>query len=145
MFKIHERWLQRQEAVKNLGLFPNTEEGDALFHTVKRLYGQILDQVPEDMFQEDADGHGVRWQKRCASSRAEQRLLAYNNIKEHLNLNSRYNNDPNASRLDIKWRSGYLGWSKGSSLRLELHRADICFPIKDFLVASDGKHSTPVS
>ncbi|KAM7185075.1 hypothetical protein V8F20_011940 [Naviculisporaceae sp. PSN 640] len=78
-FRVHDRWLSARGAVNELGLPENLPEADIVFHTVKRLFSDGLEQLPMDAFSaaEVNDERTTEWRRRLEISLSEQRLLSY--------------------------------------------------------------------
>lgn len=130
-FRIHEKWLNKDAAIQELGLLEDLAETDVLFHSVKRLFSDALYEVPTDKFETDED-HPSDWHRTRELSRVEQRLLDYIRIKENMSLVTFFDN-PN--ELLVRETRGVAD----SQMAIQLHRVTRCSHLADLLIAEDGK------
>lgn len=134
--KIHEKWLSKDASTQELGLPQNLPEVDVLFHVIKRLFSEILDEVPEDRFDND-ENHSSAWQKKRVLSCAEQRLLDYRRISNRLALTTGIATQ-STSRMTLQW-DGDLSWGDDSLVTVQLHAELTCSHLRDLLLAKDCK------
>lgn len=74
LFQIHDRWLTDKGAIRELGLSHDIPEEYILYHTVRKLFADALEQVPIDLFQAD-DSETPESRKKVEVSRADLFLL----------------------------------------------------------------------
>ncbi|KAH6988526.1 hypothetical protein EDB80DRAFT_730218 [Ilyonectria destructans] len=132
--KIHKKWLNKDASTQELGLPQNLAEGDVLFHVIKRLFSEILDQVPDDRFDHN-ENHSNVWQKKRVLSCAEQRLLDYGRISNRLALTAEIAAQ-STSRMTLQW-DGDLSWGDDSLVTVQLHVELTCSHLRDLLLAKD--------
>ncbi|KAF7562022.1 hypothetical protein G7046_g2127 [Stylonectria norvegica] len=141
VFEVHERWLNYTEVTEELGLRSDLDELDVLFHGVKRLFGDMLQQISTDNFDGDDHDHPALWYKRRAQSSAEQRLLEYIRLKKLCLLGN-----PECSAFS----SSSLGLSYGrlddanmpqddSELQIQLHHVSSCWHLKRLLTTTSQR------
>lgn len=130
LLKIHERWLTRDGATEELGLTRDLLDSDIAYHTVKRLFGEALEQVPSEKFEAD-EARPASWHRKLEMSWAEQRLLNYLRI-EKVTVTVGYSRS-----LSVQWAGG-SGWACDTPVEIQIHRASSCFHLRDLLVAADG-------
>jgi hypothetical protein len=122
--KVHDRWLRRDEAVKQLGLSRDCMMMDIIFHIVKNLFADALAQVPNK--NEDQD--------KLHRTRTEQRLLDYSRL-------SNYTIDTSNSTLKfvVKWPVD-ARLSQTNDIEVQCHHASCLSRFQDgVLIAEDGK------
>jgi hypothetical protein len=142
LFRIHERWLSSEGAIRELGLADDLMESDIIFHTVKRLFADALEQLPCDLFQED-NARTAEWRRKLEVSRAEQRLLSYLRIGD-LNFTSL----DGGPVMRVEWTVDSR-CNSDIPIEIQCHRASQCSHLRDnLLVAGDSAFlhpSTPTS
>lgn len=132
-FRVHGRWLTPAGAAGELGLDEGLGEGDLVFHAVKRLFAEALDQLPQRAFLEGEDGsRTAESRRRQDASRAEQRVLEYLRFGE-----SSVVADPEAALLLKVDRPYTTWWSEAMEAEVQCHQAR-CSCIRDVLIAEDG-------
>ncbi|KAF7554472.1 hypothetical protein G7Z17_g2893 [Cylindrodendrum hubeiense] len=132
LFKINETWLRRDESIKILGLPNYLTETDLLFHTIKRLFADVLDGVPNARFRPD-DHHSKNWHKQRDLICAEQRLLEYIQMKKKLSLTPISHT---SSRVTLQWNSDF-SWGDNASVTVQLHREAFCSRIRERITTGD--------
>ncbi len=131
LFQIHERWLSVDSATTELGLADNVAEADILFHTVKRLFAEALNQLPCDLFSQD-NVRTVEYQRKLEISLADQRLLRNHSRMRNLDI------DMVANKLRLRW-TVESRWDLDTEVEVQCHRASRCSCLRDnLLVAEDG-------
>ncbi|KAH7133706.1 hypothetical protein EDB81DRAFT_805007 [Dactylonectria macrodidyma] len=134
LFKIHEKWLSREASIQELGLPQHLVEADVLFHVIKRLFSEVLDEVPDDRFDYD-ENHSNIWHKKRVLSCTEQRLLDYRGINNRLALTAG-GTTQTTSRMTLQW-DGDLSWGDDSLVTVQLHAELTCSHLRDLLLAKD--------
>jgi hypothetical protein len=135
LFLIHERWLSIEGAIEELGLSDDLVEADVVFHTVKGLFADALEQLPREVFLEDANTRTAEWRRKLEMSRAEQRILNYLRM-----VNVNIDIVKGRPELRLRWAVDYH-WSVDTSLEIQCHRASRCSHLRDnLLIAEDGRH-----
>ncbi|KAG7289904.1 hypothetical protein NEMBOFW57_006281 [Staphylotrichum longicolle] len=102
LFRAHERWLTVEGAIEELGLPNDLVETDVVFHAVKRLFADALEQLPRDLFVEEDKSRTEEWRRKWEVSRAEQRLLDYLRMGD-----LRVDTIPESLGLRLTWNVGY--------------------------------------
>lgn len=77
LFMVHERFMSQEAAVEALGLPPNLQTTYVLFHIVKKLFTDVLNQLPTDLFQQGNGHKAVDWQREAQIRLPEQRLFDF--------------------------------------------------------------------
>ena len=132
LFRAHERWLSVRGAIEELGLPDDLIEVDVVFHTVKRLFADALEQMPREVFVED-DVRTGEWRRKLEVSRAEQRLLNYLRMGD-----LRIDTVPKRPGLHLRWDVDSRQ-SFDTSVEIHCHRASRCAHLRDsLLTAEDG-------
>ncbi|KXX81537.1 hypothetical protein MMYC01_202498 [Madurella mycetomatis] len=131
LFLVHDRWLSVDGAIMELGLPDGLMEADIIFHTVKRLFADALEQLPSDVFPEDnskmADGG-----RELEIKRAEQRLLS------HLLLNSStVHTILSRPALSLNW----VVTSPQQNFEVQCHKASRCAYLWDSLLTAEDARS----
>ncbi|KAL2132429.1 hypothetical protein VTI74DRAFT_3798 [Chaetomium olivicolor] len=132
LLRVHDRWLSARGAIEELGLPDDLVEADIVFHTVKTLFADALEQLPREVFVED-NSKTAEWRKKLEVSRAEQRLLNYWRMGDLIvdtvpgpGLHLRWDVDPRQS-FD-------------TSVEIQCHRASQCSHLWDsLLIAEDAR------
>ncbi|KAK0739910.1 hypothetical protein B0T21DRAFT_284093, partial [Apiosordaria backusii] len=80
--KVHEQWLEKPFAAKELGLeVDELAETDLLFYAVGTLFRDAVEQLPDGRFKRwSREGRTPSWYRRQEVRRTEQRLLNYARI-----------------------------------------------------------------
>ncbi len=105
---------------------------DVVFHTVKRLFADALEQMPREVFVED-DVRTGEWRRKLEVSRAEQRLLNYLRMGD-----LRIDTVPKRPGLHLRWDVDSRQ-SFDTSIEIHCHRASRCAHLRDsLLTAEDG-------
>lgn len=134
LFRIHERCLSVDGAVAELGLPDDLVEADVIFHTVKRLFADAVEQLPRGAFMTD-DTRTAEWRRKLEISLAEQRLLNYLRMAD---LSFRM--FTSAGRVDFreKWPA-FSRWIPDAEIEVQCHLASRCSHLRDsLLIAEDG-------
>lgn len=151
--RVHGKWLDRDFTLEELGLSEDLDDVDVQFHSLKRLFSDILDQIPNDKSEPDEDdieteitGAEVSpaehrtsaWQRRQQLSLAEQKLLGYFQVKRNLVLVS----GDKSNQLLVDWNSCTIDISRNDYVSTQntvhLHREATCWYLKDALTYADG-------
>lgn len=131
LFRVHERWLSVGGAIEELGLPDGLIEADVVFHAVKRLFADALEQMPPEVFAEEDNVRTGEWRRKLEVSRAELRLLNYLCMRE-LRIN-----------LAIKQPGLRLTWDLDSrqsfdtSVEIQCHSASRCSHLRDRLLTAE--------
>jgi hypothetical protein len=131
--KIHERWLENDQATQELGLPTDLTEANVLFHSTKRIFADILDQVPLEAFGQ-GEAHSNIWHKKRQLSHAEQRLLEYTQMKNGFLLKQSITSH---TSLRLEW-SGNSSLSDNTIVDIQLHQ-ESCHALRSHLIARDGR------
>ncbi|KAI5460181.1 hypothetical protein BGZ63DRAFT_426122 [Mariannaea sp. PMI_226] len=135
LFKIHNKWLNCEEATQALGLPSNLTEIGILFHSVKMLFAEILDEIPIDTFNENDDRSNI-WRKRQQLIRSEQRLLDYLQIKKSLALEQCVIASHSDASVRLKWNSNN-SLSEDTELTIQLHDENCSMIPENHLIAGE--------
>lgn len=134
VFKVHDKWLVKENIMEELGLADHVAEIDIVFHVVQRLFSELMDQLPEKASQQN-DPVLSKFLKRQTANICSQRLLEYVRTKSSIML-ERSPFEPNA--LILNW-----GWISASgvndSVVVQLHLEASCVHLCRNLLASDCK------
>lgn len=134
LFRIHERWLSIDGAIRELGLPDDLVEADITFHTVKRLLADALEQLPRGVFLEENNARTAEWRRKLEISRAEQRLLDYLRLGD-LSIDVILGRP----ELCLRW-TVHSRWNFDTGVEIQCHRASRCSYLRDILlIAEDGK------
>ncbi|CAM1511039.1 Fc.00g085520.m01.CDS01 [Cosmosporella sp. VM-42] len=136
LFKIHKKWLNRAEAVQELGLPEDLSDTDILFHTVKRLFSDALDQVPNDRFSGD-DSRTRASSKKRELTRAEQRILDYARVKKFARDGKGGLEKDAHVRKHFFDDVGYEDSGGHSTLTVQIHGKVSCGHLRKLLTAKD--------
>jgi hypothetical protein len=135
LFRVHERWLSLRGAIEELGLSDDLMEADVVFHTVKRLFADALEQLPREVFVEEDDSRTAEWRRKLEVSLAEQRLLNYQRIGE-----LKVETLPEHPGLRLSWDVDSRR-KPDTVVEIQCHRASQCSYLRDtLLTAADGKY-----
>ena len=124
---VHADWLDPERGRQRLGLPTNVVESDLLFHAVRQLFSDAIDQVPASCFDPEhvqSLASLRKWEK----TRAEQRILEFLRLFREAHVSIR------PSQIVIE-----------HSVRLapaptyQLHRLSTCEALMQSLIASDGE------
>ena len=138
LFRIHERWLTPDGALTELGLPEDLTEADMIFHAVKRLFAEALEQLPRSAFLEEGDGREAEWRRKLEISLAEQRLLNYFRTWGEVNTDL-FRTVPTWM---VKWNAA--AQMNRQNVEVQCHRASRCSYLRDsLLIADDGKPPQP--
>jgi hypothetical protein len=138
LFRVHDRWLSARSAVDELGLPYDLPEADVVFHTVKRLFSDALEQLPVDVFHvaEANDARTAEWRRRLEISLSEQRLLGY------LRLFGSSSAVLDSVGLLVAW--GWwpdAGCGSHTVVEIQCHRASRCAHLlRKLFIAQDGAY-----
>jgi len=139
LFRVHDRWLSARSAVDELGLLDSLSEADAVFHTVKRLFSDALEQLPADVFHvvDANDARTTDWRRKLEISLSEQRLLSYLRL-----FGSSVSVILDSAGLLVAW-----GWwpdaqcTLGTVVEIQCHKASRCAHLRSkLLTAEDGTY-----
>lgn len=138
LFRVYDRWLSANSAVDELGLPHNLPEADVVFHAVKRLFSDALEQLPVDVFVvEGNDARTTGWGRRLEISLSEQRLLGYLRL---VGLSVRVTPDSVGLLVTRGW---WPDARRGSDIVVEIqcHKASRCAHLQSrLLTAEDGAY-----
>jgi hypothetical protein len=132
-FKIHERWLDNEQVVRELGLSTGVPESDVLFHAVQWLVRELIDQIPKNQFAGTED-HTVEWDKRRVTNCAVQRLFEYININNSVTLQQ--SPSGNENKLILEWNR-LSSWCQEAVINVQLHHKVSCQEIHDRLLSKE--------
>lgn len=131
-FRVHERWLSIDGAIEELGLPNDLLHVDAVFHAVKRLFADALEQLPCEVFVEDGS-RTAEWRRKLEVSCAEQRLLNYLRV-EKLDVEEMWS----TRELCLNWKlDPRLDFD--TRVEIQCHSASRCLHLREsLLTAEDG-------
>ncbi|KPM39023.1 hypothetical protein AK830_g7545 [Neonectria ditissima] len=133
LFRIHERWLSPHGAIQELGPSDGLVEADIIFHTVKSLFAEAIEQLPFEIFLEEDDARTVEWRRKLEVNRAEQHLLNYLRIG-NLSIDKALDRPSFGLRWTIDAR-----WNADTEVEIQCHRASRCSQLRDtLLIAKDA-------
>lgn len=72
--RIHERWISMKDVVAELGLSGRMAENKVVILAVKKLFANILFQMPQEAFQQEGSVKSSEWHIQREISRADERL-----------------------------------------------------------------------
>ncbi len=132
LVRVHERWLSVDGAIEELGLPDDLIQADVVFHAVKRLFADALEQLPREAFVED-NVRTAEWRRKLEVSCAEQRLLNY------LRMGS-LSVDAALERPGLRLRWAFDSrQSQDAVVEIQCHSASRCSHLRDsVLTAEDG-------
>jgi len=131
LFRVHERWLSVGGAIEELGLPDGLIEADVVFHAVKRLFADALEQMPSEVFAEEDNVRTREWRRKLEANRAELRLLNYLCMRKlHIKVTRKHT----ALRLtwDFDSRPNF-----NTGLEIQCHRASRCSHLRDRLLTAE--------
>jgi hypothetical protein len=139
--RLHERWLSLPGAIEELGLPEDLVEADVVFHAVKRLFADALEQLPREEFVEEDDPRTAEWRRKLEVSLAEQRLLNFlgmGDLRVDITI-------PDSERpgLLLKWDVDPRQDRK-TMVEIQCHRASRCSHIRDSLLTAEDGPSPPI-
>lgn len=134
-FRIHDRWLSIEGAIAELRLRGTLAEARILYHTVKRLFSDALDQLPLELFVADSEEQLANTvpesRKILAASLAEERLLDFLRID-----NPTVEPVAGQPALRVTWPVDPQ-WDAGTEAEIQCHRASTCHYLRDHLQIAD--------
>ena len=139
LFRVHDRWLSARSAVDESGLPDNLPEADVVFHTVKRLFSDALEQLPVDVFHvvDTNNARTPEWRRKMEISLAEQRLLSYSRL-----VGSSVRMIPDSAGLLVTcgwWPDTRCG--SDTVVEIQCHKASRCAHLRSkLLTAEDGTY-----
>ncbi|CAH0059083.1 unnamed protein product [Clonostachys solani] len=132
-FKIHERWLDSEQVVGELGLSSNVQEIDVLFHAVQWLVKELIEQMSEGQFVKTED-HTIEWDKRRVTNCAVQRLFEYMNVNNSVTLQQ--TPPGNTNKLILGWNR-FSSWCQEAVVSVQLHHKASCQEIHARLLSKE--------
>ncbi|KAK7696965.1 hypothetical protein SLS64_014021 [Diaporthe eres] len=81
LIRLHKRWLSMDAAVTELGLVGDMTESETVAYTVKRLFADVLEHLPREVFLQQDNARLPDSHMKRESHRAEQRLVKYQRMK----------------------------------------------------------------
>ena len=124
---VHADWLDPDRCRQRLGLSAHVREHDVLFHAVRQLFSDAIDQIPGSHFATERDQSLGSLRKR-EKTRAEQRVL------EVLRLFRETQVSVQANQILIEHI-----FRPSPPRTIQLHRLSSCEELMQALTASDGK------
>ncbi|KAM0744660.1 hypothetical protein ACQRIT_000044 [Beauveria bassiana] len=131
LFMIHERLVSKEAIADTLGLPHGLRTADLLFHAVKKIITDLLEQLPADTFQMEDGAKPVEWQRRMHVRLAEQRFLDFFRL-ETIRVHTQH------SELTIttEWLPDL--WAPGTAIEIQCHSLTCAMSLqKSVLVAAD--------
>lgn len=136
MFLVHNRWLTLPSAREELGLLDDSSVNDVVFHTVKRLFAEALEQLPRHIIDLNNDPGTAERRKKQEVSRTEQRLLNFSRTKLRIDHTSSTCKGPG---LTFSWNLDANRARFDTPIEIQLHRSSRCSHLRDsLLTAEDG-------
>ncbi|KAH6989051.1 hypothetical protein BKA56DRAFT_477093 [Ilyonectria sp. MPI-CAGE-AT-0026] len=126
--KIHSKWLTKAESTKELGVASVLSDRNVLFHTISRLFSEVLREVC-------AGKSGYAQKEKRERIGAQQRLLEYLEMKKHLSLGTPSTTN---GQLSLKW-DDKSSWGDGGGVSVQLHRYATCSHLRQHAFASECK------
>jgi hypothetical protein len=137
LIRVHGRWLSVDGANMEMGLADDLVEVDILYHTVKRLFADTLEQLPRESFVDEEDhARTAEWRRKLEISRAEQRLMSHLRIGDP-DITVQDQDEPG---LCATWVEDPR-WNHNTTVEIQCHRASRCSYLRDSpLIAEDGTY-----
>ena len=136
LLRIHERWLCPDGAATELGLAKTPAMDDLVYHTVKRLFAEALEQFPSQVFLDGKDNtRTAEWRRKQDATEAEQRVLEYQRMGDF----TVHRHSGTAPELVLR-RSHSARDDEAMEIEVQCHRAS-CQHARDPLIAADGTYS----
>lgn len=135
LIRIHKRWLTMGTAIAELGLVGDMAEADVVAYTVKRLFADVLEHLPRDLFMQQGSSRLPDSHMKQECHRAEQRLVRYQQVE------ARIVDAPNDVRpgLRLTWKVNAQWQDEPSMIEIQLHRVSECPKLRRKLwIAADG-------
>ncbi|KAK9769300.1 hypothetical protein SCAR479_14033 [Seiridium cardinale] len=134
--RIHESWFSKEDAAVELGLDLKIPETTMALHTAKHLFGDVLDQMPEELF--PGSGNNTRKEPRDQEKvRIEQRMLEYRQLKNGLKVFVKI--DYPTSKLVVQWNE-QVEHELDSDVLIQVHRVSTCAQrFKNILLGGEVK------
>ncbi|KAI9147985.1 hypothetical protein HJFPF1_11806 [Paramyrothecium foliicola] len=137
VLRIHERWLSCQWASGTIGLPDGTMEGDIVFHSVKKLFSEAIQQLPLSSFLSTGSVVEGEQQRNLEESRADQRLLEYLCFDKVANINV-----SNSLSLTVEWSSGNRSTSD-VKYQIQCHKAFYCSGLRNTTLTYEDLNMGP--
>lgn len=134
--KIHDRWLDRDTAIEELGLDHELVRfSDTVRLTVQKLFFDTAQQLPLELFQDESVNRNQTWQRNRAIAQCDKRVAECLRFQEELEIG--------VTRLDgsdtlvVKWNPK-SEWTAGSKILIQAHHQSTCSQYKDILNSKSG-------
>ena len=131
LLKLHDRWLEIDSAVVDLGLPTNLEAPDVVFHAVKRLFCEALNRLKSNAFNDSS--RSLSWHRQREGMLADQRILRYMRINWAVDF---HRSMADSSTLVVHWGAC------DEPVNLQLHDHSRCSSLRQCLTSKEGKWST---
>lgn len=126
LLKVHQRWLDMKECIRELGLPDDIGAEDVLFHSAREIFSETLNHLPDAQFTR-GDGHTASWHRKGEKHRADQRILQY----------LRWRNPSFCRLTPDELDSSLLGYPASTMGKIiQLHRLETCAHLKTRLLTS---------
>lgn len=135
ILRIHERWLSMDTALTHLGLIGNVEEGELAADTAKRLFADVLEQLPPGSFLQEDSAMPSEENRKQETYRAERRLKKYQQMQVCVVDKS----DDDRPGLCVEWPVDVGPQDNNARIEVQCHLASRCSSRRnDLLISSDG-------
>jgi len=128
LLKLHDRWLDVESAVNDLGLPEGQESRNVAFYAAKELFAEALERVPDGGFKKDE--RPARWHQR------REKILAEERVSQYMRMTSALEFRPpsfDISQLLVSWRDCDV------RVNLQLHELPRCALLRQRLTTGEGK------
>lgn len=132
LFLIHERSVSREGAADILGLPCEMITKDLAFHTVVKLFTDLLERLPANLFLTGNANKSIEWQRKSHVRLLEQRFLDHLRL-ELIRLSVNYQ----TGTVITEWPQHY--WPLDTAIEIQYHSISCGRELqKRILVAADG-------
>lgn len=136
LIRVHKRWLAMDAAVSELGLIGDIAEAEAVAYTVKRLFADVLEHLPREVFMQQGSSRLPDSHMKQECHRAEQRLVKYQQVEARI-----VEADGGRPGLRLEWKVNATRHDDESMIEIQLHRVSECPKLRRKLwIAADGMH-----
>lgn len=135
LIRIHKRWLEIDAAVTELGLVGDMVEAETVACAVKRLFADVLDILPRDLFYKQGIARLPESHMKQECHRAEQRLIKYQKMEVRIVDEGHRGNHG----LSVEWALNCQQQYEDTEVEIQCHRVSCCSRLRDdLLIAADG-------
>lgn len=135
LIRIHKRWLSMAAAIVELGLVGDTMETETVAHTVKRLFSDVLEHLPREVFLQQDNSRLPDSHMKREAHRAEQRLAKYQRMEVRI-VETRHEGH---TKLGLRWAVNARRQDDNAKIEVQCHQVSRCAHLRDnLLLAEDG-------